>query len=391
MIRELLSRARNQMASRCSVVKKALSLLLIAMTVASCSEKTPQELFDETKSGVVLILNEYYYVLKLPNGNSLYFTGIDSDGNLENLALEYSEIKDKKQMMSGTGFFIDEEGTIMTNRHVAQPQIDKSAVKDGYNNLVSSIKYIYAAQMRMIQQQYQELESQKNDCYGYDYYGNFSQNTEKLQEIESQQSELEQQYNELSEQMESLDDNVSLDELKITAVCKIGIAYNNTFVNSVQDFLGKNECVVVKVSSEESTDLALLQLKNKTTPENAYVFNTDGTVQESPIQELKHIFDSKKDKGLQIDQSLYMIGYNAGPTLAATRKGIQVQMTSGKVTQLPDGERVLYSIPTVQGSSGSPVIDSAGRLVAVNFAKFVGSDNFNFGIPLNKISAFAKR
>ena len=83
-----------------------------------------------------------------------------------------------------------------------------------------------------------------------------------------------------------------------------------------------------------------------------------------------------------------MIGYNAGPTLAFTNQGLQVQLTSGKITQEPDGSRILYSIPTMKGSSGSPVIDAEGNLVAVNFAKMIESDNFNFGIPLNKISNF---
>lgn len=86
-----------------------------------------------------------------------------------------------------------------------------------------------------------------------------------------------------------------------------------------------------------------------------------------------------------------MIGYNAGPDLAKTSTGIQAQMTSGKVTQLPDGQRVLYDIATVQGSSGSPVIDAEGNLVAVNFAKLRVSDNFNFGIPLKRIRQFMKR
>jgi peptidase S7, flavivirus NS3 serine protease len=45
----------------------------------------------------------------------------------------------------------------------------------------------------------------------------------------------------------------------------------------------------------------------------------------------------------------------------------------------------------VQGSSGSPVIDAEGNLVAVNFAKLRVSDNFNFGIPLKRIRQFMKR
>ena len=89
-----------------------------------------------------------------------------------------------------------------------------------------------------------------------------------------------------------------------------------------------------------------------------------------------------------MNQTLYMIGYNAGIDLASTRRGIKVQMTAGQVTQLPDGERLLYSIPTMQGSSGSPVIDEQGRLVGVNFAKLNGTDNFNFGIPIERVRSF---
>lgn len=211
---------------------------------------------------------------------------------------------------------------------------------------------------------------------------------EKLQNIANQQSELENSFNTLNSARESLNDNISLDELKIAAVCEIGIAYNDTYVTSDKDFLEKNPCVVVRVSDKENVDLAIVQLKNKTTPDGAHVFSTDGSVDESFADKVKGMFEKKSGGVLQIDQQLYMIGYNAGPTLANTRQGVQVQMTSGKVTQLPDGERVLYSIPTVQGSSGSPVVDSRGALVAVNFAKLVGSDNFNFGIPLNKVKAF---
>ena len=44
----------------------------------------------------------------------------------------------------------------------------------------------------------------------------------------------------------------------------------------------------------------------------------------------------------------------------------------------------------MSGSSGSPVVDDGGRLVAVNFAKSNGSDNFNFGMPLIRIVTFLR-
>lgn len=175
----------------------------------------------------------------------------------------------------------------MTNRHVAQPSIDKTAVKESYNNMVASIKAYYAAQMSALSQEYQNLESQKSDCYSYDFYGNAYENTERLQEIASQQSELEEQFNTLNSVRESMDDHVSLDELSITAVCEIGIAYDNTFVNSDRDFLDKNPCVVIKVSDKENTDLATIQLKNKKTPDEAHVFRTDGTIDENVIDKVK--------------------------------------------------------------------------------------------------------
>ena len=106
-------------------------------------------------------------------------------------------------------------------------------------------------------------------------------------------------------------------------------------------------------------------------------------------EKINDLFNADKDDGqLKIDQQLYMIGYNAGLILGTTKQGIKVQMTSGKLTQLPDGQRLLYSIPAVQGSSGSPVIDAYGNLVGVNFAKLNGTDNFNFGIPQNKLVQF---
>ena len=108
-------------------MKKAIIVLTALMLLVSCQEqKTPEQLFEERASGVVVILNEFYYELKLPNGNKVYFTGIDSDGDLENFTPDEEQIKKNRQIMTGTGFFVDNKGTIMTNRHVAQPQLDKT-------------------------------------------------------------------------------------------------------------------------------------------------------------------------------------------------------------------------------------------------------------------------
>ena len=93
---------------------------------------------------------------------------------------------------------------------------------------------------------------------------------------------------------------------------------------------------------------------------------------------------------LELNQTLVLIGYNHGIELAATREGIKAQLTTGNVSQQPDDDRVMYTIPILRGSSGSPVLNKWGELVAVNFAGMNDTQSFNFGIPLKRIKQFMK-
>jgi len=374
-------------------MRKFVIIFFIAIGLSGCQEqKTPEQLFEERASGVVVILNEFYYELKLPNGNKVYFTGIDSDGDLENFTPDEEQIKKNRQIMTGTGFFVDNKGTIMTNRHVAQPQLDKTQAKAAYIELIKSAKSLIALGLSQMQEQYADLERQKEKSYVYDpYSGDAYYDLDRMNSIDQKKAEIEEAYEELNETYEGLNGLTDPASLKISVVSQLGIAYNDTYVTSRDDFFRNNACVVAKMSSKEDVDLALIQLKNKTTPSNAYVFDIlgkdDGA--ESIVEQAKNLFSGKNnDKDLKINQDLYMIGYNAGLALGTTRQGIKVQMTTGKLTQLPDGQRLLYSIPTVQGSSGSPIIDAYGNFVGVNFAKLNGSDNFNFGIPAQQVVSF---
>ncbi len=374
-------------------MKKLLTLTLILLLLAGChNKKSAEELFNETASGVVVVLNEFYYEIQLPNGESLYFKGLDANGDLTGLTPEAEEAKKNRNIITGTAFFIDKEGTLMTNRHVAQPNIDAVTARRSLIRLIKTLELLYSEKMAELSQQYDLLENQKSQCTYYDYDGFIHTDEAQLVEINEQQERLGQQYAALEKSKDGLNANIDPEGIRIRIISELGIAYNNTYITSENDFIVKNPCVVVRTSDKEDIDLALIQLKNKKTPEDSHVFKLKGdNGSGSFIEKVAGLFANEEDDKLKIDQQLYMIGYNAGLILANTKQGIKVQMTSGKVTQLPDGQRLLYSIPTLQGSSGSPVIDEYGNLVAVNFAKLGTTDNFNFGIPEERIREFLRK
>ena len=75
------------------IMKKILFLSVLA-AVLLCACKKPEQLYDEQKSGVVMVINKYYYEMKLPSGYTLYFTGLDEDGNIQNFteAVSYTHL-----------------------------------------------------------------------------------------------------------------------------------------------------------------------------------------------------------------------------------------------------------------------------------------------------------
>jgi len=89
-----------------------------------------------------------------------------------------------------------------------------------------------------------------------------------------------------------------------------------------------------------------------------------------------------------MSERLILIGYNRGSQLAATTRGLQAQLTDGRVSQNNDDYKLMYTIPTMPGSSGSPVFDEKGNVVSVNFAGVVNTQSFNYGIQTKQIKYF---
>lgn len=363
-----------------------LSLFAIVSLVACDSTKTSDQILTECGSGVVMVANQFYYKITLPTGKVWYFTGFDADGDLENWTMDLAEIQKNKKMITGTGFLISKDGKILTNRHVAAPSITLSDTKKSVRSLLNSMAEMVRMEMESMSERYDELENEKRSCYSYNEYdGNFYVDNEKLQEIEQEQAELKEAYDGDSEIKNSIK-TLDLSELKVEPVCEIGIAYNNTFVTKISDFI---PCVVTSVSNKENVDLAMLQLKNKQSPEGKFIFAVSEEDEEQGlIDKVKDIFASSDKDELQTEQKLYMIGFNAGFSLSNTSQGIKAQITSGTISQKPDNDKIMYTIPSLPGSSGSPVVNEYGKLVAVNFAGVTGTQSFNYGIQVKRVRQF---
>lgn len=356
-----------------SVVKSCLLSGLILL-LASCGggtkkaqKLTPEQVDNKFSSGVVLIQNTYYFSLTFNNGVTFYFTGLDKDGDPTGFTAESEEVE--PVTLFGTGFFVSKNGTIATNSHVASPSVDVSSARSSIINAFRTMA--------------NECSNKINDI-------NETMGTLRLAimaaDTYSEQQEYEGKYNELSQQRDKLQDLVnniqSLGEQEYTVSvhCNIGIAYNNTHVTNISDF---SDCV--EIADDPEHDLALIQLKSKATPEGKYIFKIPGGKKTGSSEESSSENSAGKKNSVRVGKQLYMIGFNRGPSVAITNEGIKAQVMPGAVTQDTDNAKIMYSIPTLGGSSGSPVIDEYGRLTAINFAGINDTQNFNYGIKVSHL------
>ncbi|GEC78978.1 S1 family peptidase [Flavobacterium aquatile] len=356
-----------------SIIK--LLIFFISFQFISCSKniepESPEKIFEKYKSSVVLIASQYYY--EVNDGQSKYYYSPDSQ---KKIFFTEKEAIENLSFSSGTGFIISEKGEIITNNHVVNNKDENYKVELVKLNeklkehIIYNVKK-YSDTLDLIKTTYIEHFEQM------DYYE--KQNLQNRFDFLSNEKDY---LAELYRKIEFLDFSNATSKLIIH---KLGIAFNDTHVTELDDL---QECVVVKTSERENIDLALIQTKNKNfNVKPNYILNfkdNNPNLIENPSKNKER--DIKNP--IKINEDVFMIGFNRGFSLAKTKQGIKSQFTSGKISQENDGERILYTIPTLEGSSGSPIIDKWGNLVGVNFAKITNSQNFSFGVPVFEVKSF---
>lgn len=371
--------------------------------VACTSKKnsyTQEQLYEQTSSGVVLIQNTYYYKITLSN-NGFYSTNYVfsklQDGELKNISHtisnNFNEVNDTiKSTTFGTGFIISPRGTIVTNSHVINPTTNKTLI---YQALIRYLK----EQIDYCNQQLEETrnrleifereirDNKKLDSQGYAMMMDGIQSSRKWIDT-------------FTQYRNNCIRDLSLSNFDVELCSEIKIAYNGSHITSSNDLI---DCFVVK--DVPNYDLGIIQIADANdfwnicelgdTPKWTFgqynisgfnVINNATRISKFTIPQDKHIFNLHNNETADDDEiKLYMIGFNQGPTLALTNDGIKAQITQGYISQNTDSTKIMYSIPALQGSSGSPVVNQYGELVAINFAGINGTQGFNYGIRVERL------
>ncbi|MBA4196388.1 MAG: hypothetical protein C0459_02430 [Chitinophaga sp.] len=382
---EILSLKKNKKKSKTVLIVLGIVTLLVILFFTYKGKNkqsvlpsySNQELYQQFSGGVVLIKNKF--IFRVTIGDKVFFfnhfESIDDFTYVDGLTEDSLKAVRAAEYIEGTGFFISKDGKILTNRHVAgfvPAKEDLYAIKEAViKELSGSINNAHFKDSL--------LQSKKhNDSLLAVLNKDSANNLVAITDLKEKIATLESFLEEDGEYEKTTIDSAALENIKINSnisVQKITLSLKaylqgSSGTNSSESIL----CNTIAISDFEPVDLAILQTKTKNLPDTSI-----------HLLSLKRI---KQNIPSTMSERLILIGYNRGSELAETTQGLQAQLTEGKVSQNNDAYKLMYTIPTMPGSSGSPVFDEKGNIVSVNFAGIINTQSFNYGIQTKQIKYF---
>ena len=142
----------------------------------------------------------------------------------------------------------------------------------------------------------------------------------------------------------------------------IGIALNNT------EFVGESsviKCKVIEIADNKKLDIAIIQTKTLRVPDKASFISIELI---------------NKDDSIVKASEACIIGFPEGLAVAYTGNIIEATFKAGRISQVSDIYKIQYDIPTSSGTSGAPIFNNKGKVIAVNFSGLPPPGNINYGI-----------
>lgn len=324
---------------------------------------TDTKIYDAYKDAVVLIKHRYGYFAKI-NGKEIQLNVEDA----------------KEETIYGTGFFVDTEGDMITNRHVLQPWDSSDEESAKVNTTIRNLR-MKVASILTTDVSENDYESFINNNWSHasisydegegEYEESGEETTESAGEEFVSSNETETDTAQVSTDIAAsipVKEYIPIENIEVyVKTLDIEVALHN----SDSEW---NSCEVKKVSDDTNVDLGLLQLVTHKTPQTV-----------TNIISLDNIIDN--DASLAPGQKAIMVGYPMGMDLAQTNSGIKVQLYNGQISKESDGNKIQYSITSTHGASGAPVFNECGQLIAVNFSGVDQVQGINFGIVAKHIQS----
>ena len=234
---------------------------------------------------------------------------------------------------SGTAFFVSRDGKMITNRHVACPweyqdysteiSLTMNLLKESLipefteNNMISKLVNTDSPHCKMLLKLI--MEGVITD------------------------------YNQIA----ALVRQFKQSEIEIKGVSDyIAVGYAGHNYHSTDEF---GRCTAISDSEDDKIDLAVIQLNSKETPSSV----------EKIVDLSRAITDSKSLRPLE--ETYYYIGYPLGTALNLKNLdgGLQPRLVDIKLAKTPGKYEIDLQGEVFGGASGSPILDSKGRLVGI--------------------------
>jgi len=380
-------------------MKSIFVALLMCFAVAflqTCQQKNRQplqrlsasEIFDKFRKNVVLVKNKSFYKVTFDDNSAAYFNQVfgddeEGEGPYAELTFSADEARKKASYAYGTGFIIDKKGIIATNLHVVAPSEQVIADVDYKKAIITSLQYDREQTLNQLALKVAGLHKYHPEDSVYintAVPANLLSTMPPVKETELDQQEdfAKTPVDTLNLQVDSLVAHDKLVEdlanknFKVTVeTVDLSITLDGSTGNDTE-----YPCHIFSLTTDKHVDIALIQTNDAALPMGVTnIIDVAGSTGEEDYGNTINQGDT-----LKVTTPLYLIGYNYGPSIAKTTDGIKVQLTKGEVTQENDKYRVLYSVPALPGSSGSPVFNNYGKVVAIHYCGLRNNSSFNYGI-----------
>ena len=260
--------------------------------------------------------------------------------------LVYPDLTEQPMVYSGTAFFVDRDGRLCTNSHVAKPWKYSANDKKTAKTLQDLFDLKRHAQLPV------EVVRNESDLYKLSQTSWGNAIIEYAEKKNTDESSFIIELNLLLTQLRKSDIEVSGKHEFL------GIGYSSEYYSNNQ----YDACHLLGGSNDENIDVAFIRLDSKKTPDKVKnVIDINNAVLERP----------------KVNDSFHVMGYSGGHrrSMDEVSKSLELSYKQTICCKEPNRYDFFLEHGVDHGASGSPVLDKKGRLIGIVKASVFGSND----------------